>query len=120
MSGDGTRGSCMTTADDTNIAPTAGPGRLPTSTLLMGAGGVLLLISAILPWVTVFGIGISGVSAQWGVITLLAGLAVLVAAFGAGRIFDAAKTALLTTIAAGLGMLSWSPQPAGSLTRSSS
>lgn len=79
------------TDNDTTPAPT-GPSRLPTSTVLLGAGGLLLILGAFLPWVTVGDLlGISGVSARYGIATLIVGLVALLAAFGAGRVFDMTK-----------------------------
>lgn len=83
----------------------ARPGRLPTSTLLLGAGGLLILIGAFLPWVTVFGFGISGVNTNYGIITILIGIAALIIAFGAGRLYNARLSGTLMKVAAGLGAL---------------
>jgi uncharacterized membrane protein YedE/YeeE len=95
----------MTTNDDTNVTPPASPGRLPTSTLLIGAGALLLLLGAFLPWVKVFAFGISGVDTDWGIVTLLIGVVALVAAFGAGRIFDPSKANIFLKVTAALGVV---------------
>ena len=72
----------MTTNDDVThpMTPT-GPSRLPTTTLLIAAGAVLILIGSFLPWITVFGFGISGVDTDYGIITLVIAAVALVAAF---------------------------------------
>ena len=64
------------------------------------------MLGAFLPWVTVGEIfGISGVSAQYGIATLVVGLLALVAAFGTGKIFDRSKRSLVVTAAAVLGAI---------------
>ena len=95
----------MTTSDDTNATPAAAPSRLPTSTLLIGAGALLLVVGAFLPWVKVFAFGISGVDTDWGIFTLLIGVVALVAAFGAGRVFNASKSGVLLKVTAALGVV---------------
>lgn len=85
-------------------APLA-PVRLPTSTLLMGGGAVALVLGAFLPWVTVASIfNLSGVSVRYGIGTLVAGLLVLVVAFGRDRVYDASKQRPLRIGAVVLGV----------------
>lgn len=94
----------MTTNDDvTHPTTPTGPSRLPTTTLLIAAGAVLILIGSFLPWITVFGFGISGVNTDYGIITLVIAAVALVAAFGAGRVFDAGKTRAAMIVTAVLG-----------------
>jgi hypothetical protein len=96
----------MTTNDDLTPASTpAGAGRLPTSTLLLGAGALLLIVGAFLPWIKVFAFGISGVDTNYGIGTLLIGVVALVGAFGAGRIFNASKAGIFLKVAAALGVV---------------
>lgn len=94
----------MTTNDDvTHPTTPTGPSRLPTTTLLIAAGAVLILIGSFLPWITVFGFGISGVDTDYGIITLVIAAVALVAAFGAGRVFDVGKTRVAMIVTAVLG-----------------
>lgn len=81
--------------------------RLPASTLLLGAGGLLLILGAFLPWVTIGAIGsISGVNSRYGLGTLLIGVMVLVATFGVGRIFSRDEAKAVMIIAAAFGAAS--------------
>lgn len=81
--------------------------RLPLSTLLLGAGGVLLVLGALLPWVTVGSIlSISGITARWGLLTIIAGVVVLLAASGAGRGFAARQAHSVALVAAVAGAAS--------------
>lgn len=94
----------MTTSDDISTTGAgSAPNRLPTSTLLIAGGAVLILIGSFLPWVKIFAFGISGVDTDYGIITLLIGVIALVAAFGAGRVFDAGKTRAALVVTAVLG-----------------
>ncbi len=75
----------MSTVDPT---PSPFPTKLPTSALLLAAGGLLLVLGAFLPWVEAAQVfGVSGIGVRWGIATLLAGVFAAVAAFGSGRIF---------------------------------
>lgn len=92
----------MTTEPTT---PTA-PSRLPASTLLAGAGGLLVVLGAFLPWVTVGSVfSISGIDAKYGIATLIVGIILLIAAFGAGKVYDASKAKVAATVITVLGAL---------------
>jgi hypothetical protein len=83
------------------------PARLPTPTLLLAAGAVLLVVGSLLPWVTIASIfSVNGVTAKYGIGTLIAGLVAFVAAFGAGRIFSNAARRPVMISTAVLGLLS--------------
>lgn len=95
----------MTETNDTTT--NTAPGRLPTSSLLLGAGGILLIIGALLPWVTIAEVfSISGVGSDYGIIALLGAAVALVAALGAGRVFSAGQTKPVAIAAIVLGVLS--------------
>lgn len=64
--------------------------KLPTSTLLLGAGGLLLLLSAFMPWIKVLAFSLSGVDTDWGLIAIVAGVAAIIAAAGP-RVFASEK-----------------------------
>ncbi len=82
------------------------PGRLPASTLALAVGGILLIIGAMLPWVTVGALfSISGITAHYGLGTLLIGLVALVAAFGAGRVFSPRAGKFVSAITSLLGLV---------------
>ena len=83
--------------------------RLPLSTLLLGVGGALLVLGALLPWVEVGSVlSISGVTANWGLVTIVAGAVALLVAFGVGRIFpseQARPAAVVAAVAGGASLL---------------
>lgn len=105
-------------SDDTD--PTAGGGSTPEPPqaqpvmdgaprwvlLLLGGGGAVVL-GSFLPWLQVLVIAISGISAQWGIVTLVAGLVALVAAYQAwkGGLLQPSTTRPLLVAAAVAGVV---------------
>lgn len=82
----------------------------PRWALLLLGGGAALVLGAFLPWVRILVFEISGVTARWGIVTLLAGIVVLVAAYQAwkGGLLSARATRPLliaAAIAGGIGVL---------------
>jgi hypothetical protein len=91
-----------------DLTPASGPG----SALLLLAGGILAVLGAFLPWVTVFVFNINGVSARWGFLSLLAGLVGLAAGYQRwkGGLFKArsTRTVMICGLVAGFVALSTS------------
>jgi hypothetical protein len=54
---------------------------MPRSARLLFVGGAAMAIGSLAPWVTIFLINISGVDAEYGIVTLLAGVVCSVAAY---------------------------------------
>lgn len=82
----------------------------PAPVLLLGCGGVLLTIGALLPWVTVGSfLSISGVTARWGLLTLVAGLGAIAIAvqISTGRLVPRSTDKALAIAGAVLGLLSF-------------
>ncbi len=72
--------------------------------LLLGGGGAVVL-GSFMPWLQVLVFAINGISAQWGIVTLVAGLVALVAAYQAwkGGLLRASATRPLLVAAAVAG-----------------
>jgi hypothetical protein len=82
----------------------------PAPVLLLGCGGVLLTVGALLPWVTIGNLlSISGVTARWGLVTLAAGLGALAIAVqvGTGRLVPRSTDKALAIGGVVLGLLSF-------------
>jgi hypothetical protein len=89
--------------------PPPAPARqaLPLEALGLGLGAVLLVVSAFLPWISIFAFGVSGIDLRYGVVALVAGILSLVAAAEAatGSVVGPARRSLVHGVAvvAGLG-----------------
>lgn len=78
--------------------------------LLVGCGGVLLIVGSLLPWVTIGSfLSISGVTARWGLVTLVAGLGAVAIAvqISTGRLIPRAPDKALAIASVVLGLLSF-------------
>jgi hypothetical protein len=82
---------------------------LPRAVLTIGVGGVFALVGSLLPWVTIASIlSISGVSARWGLIPLVAGLLLVAIAIqlATGKLVAATANRALAIVGIVLGVLS--------------
>lgn len=79
----------------------------PRWALLLLGGGAAVVLGSFLPWVRILVFEISGVTARWGIVTLLAGAVALVAAYQAwkGGLLKASTTKPLLIAAVVAGVL---------------
>jgi branched-subunit amino acid transport protein AzlD len=79
---------------------------MPRSARLLFVGGAAMAVGSLAPWVTLFLLNISGVDAEYGIVTLLAGVVCSVAAYEVwkGGVFQQVgkKTVLVVALVAAI------------------